>query len=547
MEIISQHTKQIMEECKSRARDAGLVFDSETIEYIVTNHDMIELGSKHMIPTLYDYWVHDLHTIKEKKQYEIFPHNAYETVINSRPALSFYNDNNPDWLNVMIFYHVLAHIDFMQNNQYFKHTWDDDFVGQALADKRLIDSYRTEHGRWVDYVIEFSRSIDNIIGYYPQLNDINNNKPLSKVDYFFDIFIQNEKKLQIPQYLKYLDEYNKIKKIQTNNMQADNGFLSQIKDTFPEFDTHYKKYIKKFRPKDKDVMEYIMNNSMFLNKDENKWMKDVIQIVRNTSAYFAPQIRTKIMNEGWASYWHEKLFLMDDRIKGHEADFAKVNAQVTAVPKLGLNPYAIGMRMFYHIEQQIDCGKMSHDFDLCLDREERKKYDKNTGKGLDALFDIRTNYCDFNFVNKFITQDFVDQYNLVIIGEKIDIQRMVRQWYIKSKKANDYKQMIIDEMIHPPHITVDPPDDDNDDFFDYDGSLVLRHHHEGKRLVPEFIDNVLIGLQYLWGDSIELHTSLVKKDGTTKPITYIIDGEDIITEEGLLWSDEVEQLEDDNE
>ncbi len=37
MQLIDQHTKKIMEECKERARDAGLKFDDETLEYIVTN------------------------------------------------------------------------------------------------------------------------------------------------------------------------------------------------------------------------------------------------------------------------------------------------------------------------------------------------------------------------------------------------------------------------------------------------------------------------------------------------------------------------------
>ena len=55
-----------MEECKVRARDAGLVFENETLEYIVTNKDMIELSPKGMIPTMYDYWVHDVEILKEK-------------------------------------------------------------------------------------------------------------------------------------------------------------------------------------------------------------------------------------------------------------------------------------------------------------------------------------------------------------------------------------------------------------------------------------------------------------------------------------------------
>jgi stage V sporulation protein R len=60
-----------------------------------------------------------------------------------------------------------------------------------------------------------------------------------------------------------------------------------------------------------DLLVFILNHSSFLNKEENRWMKPILEIVRKTSLFFQPQIRTKIMNEGWASYWHEKLFLSD--------------------------------------------------------------------------------------------------------------------------------------------------------------------------------------------------------------------------------------------
>ena len=197
MELVNQHVKGIMEECKVRARDAGLRFDDETLEYIVTNRDMIELSPKVMIPTLYDYWVHDVRVLSGKGMYEAYPSNPYETVINTRPAISFYNDNNPDWLNVMIFYHVLGHIDFFQNNIFFKNTWDIDLAGQALADKRMIAALRSEKGRWVDYAIEFSRGIDNLVGYHHQLNRMiskDHKAKLSRTDFYFDIFLQTQKK-----------------------------------------------------------------------------------------------------------------------------------------------------------------------------------------------------------------------------------------------------------------------------------------------------------------------------------------------------------------
>jgi stage V sporulation protein R len=211
MELISQHTKKIMEGCKARALEAGLRFDPETLEYIVTNRDLLELTPKLMIPTLYDYWVHDVEVLREKGRYELYPSNPYETVINTRRAISYYNDNNPDWMNVMIFYHVLAHIDFFQNNLYFRHTWDYDFTGQALSDKRMIAQLRSDKGRWVDYVIEFSRSIDNLVGFHSELGRLNRpaETPRSRMlDYYFDCFLQTVRAVKPGDYVKEIERYN---------------------------------------------------------------------------------------------------------------------------------------------------------------------------------------------------------------------------------------------------------------------------------------------------------------------------------------------------
>ena len=109
-----------------------------------------------------------------------------------------------------------------------------------------------------------------------------------------------------------------------------------------------------------DLIQFLMENSEFLQKEKNKWMKSVLQVVRKTSLFFQPQIRTKIMNEGWASYWHEILFLQDDRISGHEVEFARVNSGVTSMPRVGLNPYALGMRLFYYLEEMADKGQILH-------------------------------------------------------------------------------------------------------------------------------------------------------------------------------------------
>jgi stage V sporulation protein R len=501
LELISQHTKRIMEECKVRARDAGLVFDNETLEYIVTNKDMIELSPKGMIPTMYDYWVHDVEILKEKGKYKLYPHNPYETVINTRPAISFYNDNNPDWLNIMIFYHVIAHIDFFQNNILFKNTWDDDFAGQALADKRLIENLRAEKGRWVDYVIEFTRGINNLVGYFNILAQKEHNlntEPIDITNYYFDIFLQEE--LKKPEHFVFneINRYNEY--IARNPDLGEALFINEIRDKYPEFEKQYERKISKPADDCVDVMEYIIKHSTFLNKEKNLWMKSVANIVRNTALYFAPQIRTKTINEGWASYWHDELFRRDDRIKGHEVSYAKINAAVTSVSRVGLNPYAIGLRLFQYIHKMADKGRLNYNFQFESNIAKRKEYDKNLGKGEEFIFKIRKNFSDFSFLNTFVDQDFVTDYNLFVVGKRLNQQRRTYEYYVKSRKSADYKSMLIDSLYHPPSIHVDLEKSN-------ETNLYLVHKFENKQLVKDFIPDTMIGIEYLWGNQVQLETT----------------------------------------
>ncbi len=502
MELIDQHTKKIMEGCKKRARDAGLEFSDESLEYIVTNRDLLELSPKLMIPTLYDYWVHDVEVLKEKGKYELYPSNPYETVINTRPAISFYNDNNPDWLNVMIFYHVLAHIDFFQNNLYYRHTWDYDFTGQALSDKRLITRLRSEKGRWVDYTIEFARGIDNIVGYYGELSRLNRQVEASqpnRVDFYFDVFLQTEKKAKIHEYIAEIERYNScIKK--DGKKVGEKAFFSQVTIKHPEFETVFEKSLDQKGKPCLDLLQFLMEHSEFLKKDENKWMISILQVVRNTSLFFQPQIRTTIMNAGWASYWHEQLFLRDDRIKGHEVDFARVNAGVTAMPRVGLNPYALGMRVFYYLEELFDKGKYDINFRQILDSITRNEYDMKTGGGQDFIFKIRETFSDFLFINSFIDQDFVNLHKIFVAGKRLNENQTAWQYYVKSRKAEDYKKMITDSLYHPPVIEIDLTKNQ-------DNTIYLRHKFEGKPLLKDYIANTMLGIEYLWGGPVQLETN----------------------------------------
>ncbi len=515
MKLIDQHTKKIMEGCKLRAANEGLKFDDETLEYIVTNRDIIELSPKGMIPTLYDYWLNDVEVIKKKEIYKLYPSNPYETVINTRPAISFYNDNNPDWLNIMIFYHVLAHIDFFQNNIFFENTWKYDFAGKALSEKRLINSLRSEHGRWVDYVIEFSRSINNLTGYHKILSKNREYRKFGKsneIDYYFQTFLQDLKKKNKNFINDEIKKYNNL--LNKNPHLSKSLFLAEIKNKYPEFDSKYNKYLKEIENKKEytDIIEFILDKSEFLNKDHNLWMKQVVNIVRDTALYFEPQIRTKTINEGWASFWHEHLFMKDERISGHESAFAKINANVTSVSRVGLNPYAIGLRLFKYIKQKADKGKFQFFFQKLSDIEKRNNYNKKINNGKQAIFEVRQKFNDFSFINTFVDQDFVNNFNLFVVGKRLNETEQVVEYYVKSRNAKDYKKMLIDNQYHPPYITVDLNKTN-------DNNLFLIHHFEGKQLYKEFIPDTLIAIEFLWGNQVQLQTTeIIKKQKPDKKI-----------------------------
>jgi stage V sporulation protein R len=232
-----------------------------------------------------------------------------------------------------------------------------------------------------------------------------------------------------------------------------------------------------------------------------------MEVVRNTSVFLQPQIRTKIMNEGWASYWHEKLFLQDDRIKGHEVDFARTHAGVASVPRVGLNPYALGMLLFQYIEELGDTGRYSTQYRRLSDSVQRRNYDKQELKGKEFIFQTRENLCDFTFINTFVDQDFVSRNNLFVVGKRLNKDRMVWEYYVKSRKAEDYRQMLMDSLYHPPHIEIYEKSD-------ADGVLYLVHHFEDKPLVKEYIANTMLGIEYLWGHPVQLETSEVVTSGT---------------------------------
>ena len=75
-------------------------------------------------------------------------------------------------------------------------------------------------------------------------------------------------------------------------------------------------------------------------------------MMREEMLYFWPQLETKIMNEGWASYWHQRILREMDLTTDETIEFATLNANVVQPSKTSINPYYLGLKIYEDIEKR---------------------------------------------------------------------------------------------------------------------------------------------------------------------------------------------------
>jgi stage V sporulation protein R len=136
------------------------------------------------------------------------------------------------------------------------------------------------------------------------------------------------------------------------------------------------------------------------------------------------------------------------------------------------------------------------------------------------------------FISTFLDQDFMNRYNLFVSGKRLNKERMVWEYTIKSRKLEDYKNMIQASLYHPPHITVDQGKTK-------EGTLYLMHHFEEKPLLKEFIANTMLGIEYLWGGPVKLETSeaipVVSEEKAKDLASYYLPQKEEAHEPEIVW------------
>ena len=88
--------------------------------------------------------------------------------------------------------------------------------------------------------------------------------------------------------------------------------------------------IKHFPPKpEKDILLFLEEHS----RELEDWQRDILTMMREEMLYFWPQLETKIMNEGWASFWHQRIMRELKLTTAETIEYAKLNAGVVQPSK----------------------------------------------------------------------------------------------------------------------------------------------------------------------------------------------------------------------
>lgn len=428
-------------EIEALAKNSGLDFYEQEFE-LIGYKDMLAYEAYVGMPSRYPHWSFGKAYEKNRTLYKYnLTGLPYEMVINSDPCLAFLMKENTPLLQILTMAHVYGHNDFFKNNRLFKEGTHAEYTVEMFkshADK--VRSYINDPSIGYENV---ERVLDAAHAIKLQISRVPGEKKLSD-----EVFIN-----------RIIDDYKK--------KCEDRDILKPyVKPDPPVIDK------VPLEPED-DIMNFIIKYG-----DLAEWEKNILEIVREETLYFIPQIETKIMNEGWASYWHytilNELCLPDSL----QLEFIKRHNDVVAPVLGGLNPYFLGFRMLQDIERRY---------------------------GREKLFEVRETERDESFIRRFLTQELCEELHLFEYAKH-------GSDYVIEEVSDDTGFTGIRNILCSscgmgmvPVIRVT-------DMSPKDRSLTLEHVYDGRELNINYAEATLKYIQELWGHNAALLTKIDGKN-----------------------------------
>lgn len=456
---------KIKEEIEQLARSYGLDF-FQTIFEMLDYEKLNEVAAYGGFPTRYPHWSFGMEYDQLSKGYEYGLSKIYEMVINNDPCYAYLLKSNPMVDQKLVMAHVYGHGDFFKNNYWFSKTdrkMIDTTANHATKIRRYIDKYGQNN---VEEFLDVCLSIDNLIDPH-------------------SVFIQRkaDASSEDETVTKDSDEFY-MEKFTQNSIGPEKQ-VPISEDVYPPDPV-------------KDVLGFLIEHAPL-----ESWQRDILQMVRKEAYYFAPQAQTKIMNEGWASYWHSKMMTQHILTPSEIIDYADHHSGTLATTPGKLNPYKLGIELFRDIEERWDKGKFGKDYDECQDMREKSNWDRQLGQGIEKIFEVRKIYNDVMFVDEFFTEEFCLKHKLF----SFEYNPKTTQYEIFSRAFATIKKKLLFSLTNrgQPFIFIKDANHENKK------ELLLWHRHGGIDLKIDWAYATMENIYKMWKRPVNLLTQVDDK------------------------------------
>lgn len=484
---LPQELADVQKVLSAKAREYGLDFYETNFE-VVDYDEMSMLAAFGGFPVRYPHWRFGAEYDELSKGYEYGLQKIYEMVINTNPCYAYLLKSNSLMDQKLVIAHVYGHCDFFKNNAWFQPTnrkMLDEMANHAARVNRYIDRYGHEE---VEAFLDACLSIEDLID--PHTPHIRRRDEPVVSSAASPISKEDEEPCDTPGKLPSKDYMDDFINPRAALEKADKEQKEKQKK---------KEEPRSFPPEpERDVLLFLLEHAPL-----KPWQHDVLEIIRDEAYYFAPQAQTKIMNEGWASYWHSTIMTTFGLNDGEVIDYADHHSGTMAMSPNRLNPYKIGIELYRDIEERWNKGQFGHDWETCDDFHEKMHWDKSLGLGREKIFEVRRIHNDVTFIDAYLTPEFCYKHKLFSFAYNEGNDT----YEIASRQFGEIKQQLLTSLANHgrPFIYV------TDGNYKNRGELYLKHKFQGAELKHDYARDTLANLQRIWGRPVHIETIVDEK------------------------------------
>jgi spore cortex formation protein SpoVR/YcgB (stage V sporulation) len=468
-ELLEQYDHAIHE---IAANEYGLDTYPNQIE-IIASEQMLDAYASAGLPIGYPHWSYGKEFIRNEQAYRKGARGlAYEIVINSNPCISYLMEENTVAMQALVIAHACyGHNSFFKGNYLFRQwTSPDAIIDYMVFARKFVLQCEERYGH--ERVEETLDSCHALMSH--GVDRYRHPAPLSVAEE------QNRHREREEYAWRHYDEIWRTLP-RAKGGEAKHSGASQFP---PEPQENLLYFIEKFAPK------------------LEPWQRELVRIVRKTAQYFYPQGQTKVMNEGWATFWHYTLLnRLFDQGRVDAGFMLEMLASHTAVTMQrgfdqrgygGLNPYALGFAMMRDIKRICESPTA----------EDRAWFpDIAGGDWIKVLDFAMRNYKDESFIGQFLSPRLMREFHLFAVADHESESELLVDSIHNEQGFRRLRRLLAlqyDRDQQLPDIQIINYDREGD------RALTVRHQLQRKRPLSDEASEVMKHLARLWGFTVRM-------------------------------------------